>query len=184
MSEIVALGAQTTILVADKDFATLNSSTGGDTDIALTSFSMQLYKDGAKVADETSVINAPYNLEVDNIYDGRYLVRLDLDSAGIYSLHVQHSTRMKAWRVADWDVQDLLDEIAAHCSDGNVEVTFTKAVGQIPARNVEDGFISYMTVKIKRPDDSDWTSPIVNETLYYWYESIGDKNPIKVGAQT
>jgi hypothetical protein len=182
MSEIVSLGAQSTILVADADFATLNSSTGGDTDIAITNMTIQLYKDGAKVADETSIINSPYNFELDNIYDGRYLARLDLDTSGVYSLHVKHSTNMIAWREQDWDVQGLLDSIAAACSDGNVKIAFVKAVGAIPIRNVADGYINYMTVQVRRPGAAGWGTLIVDEILYYTYETSGDKNPLSVAA--
>jgi hypothetical protein len=181
--ELGVMGTHTAIAIADADKATINGSSEGDNDIALTNFSMLLYKDGEEVADESTIVNSPYNFQLDNIGNGRYKVVIDLTLAGVYSLHMKHSTDMQEWRIADWDVQ-FIDDIGEQTQDGNRELTFTKAVANVPVRKVKKDYLDYVTIKIKRSADADWSSPIKTTTLYYWYETLGDKQPIKVGASS
>jgi len=56
-----------------------------------------------------------------------------------------------------------------------------KATVENPIRKVAIGMLDKITLEIKNDTDSDWSAPIDSKTLYYWYETIGDKNPIKVG---
>ena len=114
---------------------------------------------------------------------GRYLANLTLPTAGSYSLHAQHTTDFAVWRIAEWDVE-LIDHIAAASSVGNRQVEFTLAAAPIAGRNVQAGYLDYMTVKVKRTDDSDWSAPIETYVLYYWYDTLGDRQPIKVGASS
>jgi len=68
--------------------------------------------------------------------------------------------------------------------ESNVSYTFVEATEQIIARNVAVGVINYITIKVKKDADSNWDSPISTENLYYWYENLGDTNPIYVGEET
>lgn len=181
MSEVVALGQQAVILLADNDNAGINGSTPGQTGIPLTNFTIRLYKNAVKVADEVTIVGSPYLFSMDNLGDGRYRAKVTLGAAGKYSLQLKHSTGMYAWRIEDWDVQTLIDLSASGASDGNRKVEFVRALVDNPTRKVKAGFIDYMRVKWKRQTDLDWSSPVHEQILYYWYETLGDLNPIKVG---
>lgn len=184
MAELTTIGAQQLIFVADNDKNNVNGSTPGQTGIPLTNFKFLLYKDGVEKADETTIAAAPYNLTVDNLGDGRYLVNFDAPEAGKWSLHLRHTTDLILWQFGDWDVNYSYDEITKAGGDGNAEVVFTKATSPVVNRKVSVGFIDYMTIKIKRPTDVDWSSPIFTATLYYWYEAFDDINPIAVSTQS
>jgi hypothetical protein len=179
--QTIKIGSTEAIFVADADDAAINGSSEGSDGITLTNFSIFLYQDGEEVADESTVVNAPYLFTLDNVGNGRYKANITLPAAGYFSLHVKNTDAMAVWRVAEWDCQLELDLIGDAQADGNRRVTFTKAGSPVPARNVATGMIDYMTVDVKRPDDSDWSSPVSTHVVYYWYENLGDQNPIKVG---
>jgi len=71
---------------------------------------------------------------------------------------------------------DLLKQLR----EGNVSYEFVSATSDNTTRNVASGYLDHMIIKIKNDSDSDWSSPVRTQTLYYWYETLGDSNPIYV----
>lgn len=64
---------------------------------------------------------------------------------------------------------------------GNTRLTFYPATTSNPTRKTQIGVLDYQVLEIKRDEDADWTSPVSTKTLYFWYFSIGDQNPYRVG---
>jgi len=75
--------------------------------------------------------------------------------------------------------QDKIDIIKG-VSEGNTSYEFVECLVQNNDRNVAIGKVDYMIVKIKATTDPDWSSPILTQNLYYWYETLGDDDPIEV----
>jgi len=75
------------------------------------------------------------------------------------------------------NVVDLVKQLR----EGNIKYEFIKATSVNLTRNVAIGVVDYMIIKYKNDDDVDWSVPIKTEYLYYWYEVIGNSNPIYVG---
>jgi len=71
-------------------------------------------------------------------------------------------------------------KIAAASSPANINTQFGIATEQVPSRNVDVGKISYVRIKVKNSSDSDWSSPTDDQTLYWYYKTMGDVNPIEV----
>jgi len=57
---------------------------------------------------------------------------------------------------------------------GNIRYDFSIATTAVSARNVEIGYVDYMTIYTKADGDSDWSSPTSTKTLYFWYDSDGN----------
>ncbi len=74
----------------------------------------------------------------------------------------------------------ILRDIHAQTRQGNVSYEFVVAEVQNTIRKVDIGILDHTIIRIKSDDDSDWSSPISTKTQYYWYETIGDYNPIEV----
>lgn len=63
---------------------------------------------------------------------------------------------------------------------GNRSVKFFDATGDIPSRNCASGEINYMRIRYKNDADVDWSSPRREQNMYYWYENLGDSEPIEI----
>lgn len=64
---------------------------------------------------------------------------------------------------------------------GNQRILFFPATVQNVVRNVEIGVLDYQTIETKDDAAPDWSSPTSSKTLWFWYESLGEINPVKVG---
>jgi len=64
--------------------------------------------------------------------------------------------------------------------EGNLSYEFVEATIENAIRKVAIGVLDHMIIKTKKDSDPDWSSPIDTKTLYYWYGTLGDTNPIKV----
>lgn len=76
------------------------------------------------------------------------------------------------------------EELIKQLREHNISYEFIKATSQISSRNVQVGVVDYMIIKYKNDDDSNWDSPVSTENIYFWYENLGDTNPIYVGEET
>lgn len=65
--------------------------------------------------------------------------------------------------------------------EGNKKYEYVKATEENATRKVDVGKLDRMIIKIKNDNDSDWSLPIDTKTLYMWYETLGDDNPLYVG---
>lgn len=65
----------------------------------------------------------------------------------------------------------------------NISYNFVKAIEQNLTRNVDVGVHDYMEIKIRKDGDPNWDTPVDTDKLYFWYENLGDTNPIYVGEE-
>ena len=175
----------TTQFLADNENATINASVKGNTGIALTNFVIYLYRYGAEVANTATVQAAPYNLTIDNAGYGFYTVNIDFTTAGVYELVIKNTQDLISWVSENFNVQEAFDNMADLNHEGNASFTYnyntTGATIDPATRKVGNLKLNSVTVKNKRSTDADWSAPVVTQTLYCWYDSDTDDNPIKIG---
>ena len=80
------------------------------------------------------------------------------------------------------DIEGIIntETLADAMSPANISTQFNIATSQISSRNVDVGKINYVRIKVKRSSDTDWSDPISDKKLYWYYETMGDTNPIEV----
>ncbi len=105
-----------------------------------------------------------------------------------YQIRCACSSNTTANTTADFyatEYGNLLNEVRMlHIGEWQIEI-FVKTGSPTGApRNVAVGSIDYEVVKVKDPAAANWASPIYTFTRYYWYQTQGDTNPIKIGPQT
>jgi hypothetical protein len=59
----------------------------------------------------------------------------------------------------------------------NIYFEEVRATSDIASRKVASGQVSHIIFKLKKEEDSDWTSPVASGTLFAWYKTIGDISP-------
>lgn len=64
---------------------------------------------------------------------------------------------------------------------GNQRITFYEATSIDPVRNTAIGVLDRQVIETRDNAASDWSSPTSSKTLWFWYETVGDINPVKVG---
>lgn len=83
--------------------------------------------------------------------------------------------------IQESDLDTLRDEVRV-LRRGNMQIEFTFATAQVVNRKVEIGRVDYEEIKLKADSASDWTSPISTKRVYWWYTTLGDFNPVKIGS--
>ena len=64
--------------------------------------------------------------------------------------------------------------------EGNSAYGFIIATVENATRKVAVGVVDYMIIAIKNDSDVNWNNPVSTKKLYYWYETLGDTDPIEV----
>jgi hypothetical protein len=80
------------------------------------------------------------------------------------------------------DVDVDLENIITQLRDRNIQYERSYATKPVPVRNVAPGVLNYITVTIKDNSDPDFSTPVISDIIYFWYKTMGDKEPIKIGS--
>lgn len=77
---------------------------------------------------------------------------------------------------------DLMKDHVLENRLGNMRLRFFPATSSNATRKTVPGVLDYQIIETKWDDDpADWSVIRTTKTLYFWYESDGDHNPILVG---
>lgn len=77
-----------------------------------------------------------------------------------------------------------INQIKSHVLEnrlGNQRISFYEAVAIDPNRNTAIGVLDRQVIETKADTAVDWSAPTSSKTLYFWYDSVGSTQPIKVG---
>lgn len=77
-----------------------------------------------------------------------------------------------------------INKIKSHVLEnrlGNQRIIFHEATVVDGTRNTAIGVLDRQVIETKADTATDWTSPTSSKTLYFWYDAVGDVNPVKVG---
>ena len=114
---------------------------------------------------------------------GTYSKEISLSVSGDYRVyyHVDHyPTGMEYVKVKP----ESLAELIKQNRQSNMSVENVFAVSDIPVRNVAIGRTDYIIVRLKADNDTDWSNPVVERSLYAWYAAMGDDQPIYMGEES
>lgn len=75
------------------------------------------------------------------------------------------------------DTYGTLLKVIEQCKEGNVSYQYIEALADYNPRNVASGVVDYIEIKYKKSSDSDWSSPVDTDKLYFWYKNKGDTDP-------
>jgi len=64
--------------------------------------------------------------------------------------------------------------------EGNISYEFIEATSENATRKVAIGVLDRIIIRFKKDNDVNWSSPVKTQTLYMWYKTLGDTNPIYV----
>jgi hypothetical protein len=116
---------------------------------------------------------------------GLYQVAFTPDAVGYWSVTVSHASyNAQGWTenyLCEESSTDDLSGLIKELREGNIRVEIIKASLQNLVRNVEVGRLDRMEIETKADGASDWASPTSTKTLYFWYENLGDENPVVKG---
>ncbi len=73
-----------------------------------------------------------------------------------------------------------INDIAKACGDGNIQRIMHPATTIQAVRKVGIGRLDYVVLKVKKNSDTNWDSPLDEQTLYAWYYNLGEQNPYKL----
>ena len=74
-----------------------------------------------------------------------------------------------------------LDTTVQQIREGNMRRRYYKAVAPDPIRHVAVGKLDRVVIDHKLDADPDWSAPELTQTLWAWYETLGDDTPRLVG---
>ncbi len=115
---------------------------------------------------------------------GRYSASFTPLEFAFYDLEVSCSDDRvlgETFETYEVDVDVDLENIITQMRDRNIQYERSYASKPIPVRNVAPGILNYLTVTIKNNSDSDFNTPVISDIIYFWYKTLGDTEPIKIG---
>lgn len=122
-------------------------------------------------------ILSPYTITFENL---QYIVNIVGANTNISEKTNYNLVSIRSFNSAGLISGNILTEEVDYLKEGNISYEFVKATSEDMVRNVAIDSLDRVIIKYKATTDSDWSSPKLTQTVYCWYETLGDVNPIKV----